>query len=172
MRRKLYCLLPSVESARHAVTELEDAGLSRHYMHVLARRGTLPDDMPSAGLLQKSELPYALELGGGLGGLAGMLGGLLTILFPPQGLVVNGGATLLLTTLSGAVFGSLVSALIASSLPSHAQRVYQDRLLQGQVLLLVEIPTHRIKMTCDLIESYYPDAQISLTPLRAAPGKR
>jgi hypothetical protein len=166
MRKRLYFLLPSIQHCKRVVEELQDAGLSDHYMRVLARSDISLTGLPQASMLQKTELAHGLEWGLGLGGMAGALGGLLAITFPPAGLAFGGGALVLATTLAGASFGTVVSALVAAGIPNHEIEKYQDGIRQGQLLLMVDVPSHAIRMTVSMVEACYPRADIGITNSR------
>jgi hypothetical protein len=142
---------------------LHDCGLSRRNIHVLAREDIPLQGLQRASVLQRSELVYGLELGLGVGGLAGMLGGLLAVIFPPAGLTLAGGPTLLGTALAGAGFCGLISALVTYNIPSHKLKPFEERILKGEILVMLDIPTDRIQMTAHLIESLYPRVDIGLT---------
>jgi hypothetical protein len=56
MRRRLYFLLPDVESARRIADDLLLARVDDRHMHFLARRGTDLGELHEAGYLMKSDL--------------------------------------------------------------------------------------------------------------------
>ena len=49
-------------------------------LHVIASIAQPLQDLPEAGVWQKSEMVHGLEWGTGLGGVAGLLGGLLAVI--------------------------------------------------------------------------------------------
>jgi hypothetical protein len=159
----MYCLLPTVDHARQLIADLRDAGLSRRYIHVLANEDVELDGLHKASLLQRTEVSHGISMGLGVGGTAGMLGGLLVVTFPPAGIVLGGGAVLLATTLAGAGLGALVSALVASGIPHHELQPFRNRILRGEILVMLDIPTHRIQMTDWMIERLCPEADVGLT---------
>jgi len=168
MRRRLNFMLPDVEHCKQLVTELQKAGIPERNIHVVAR-----DDIPLEGLhkasaLQKTELAHGLEWGAGLGGIAGMLGGLLAITFPPAGIVLGGGA-ILATALAGAGFGGIVSALIARDIPNHELETFQANIAQGQILLILDIPTAQVDEMTQLIRNTHPEAQIAVVKPTKSP---
>ncbi len=162
MRRKLYFMLPDVKQCKVLVAELQENGISNRHIHVVAA-----DDIPLEGLhkaskLDKTELTYGLEWGIGIGGAAGLLGGLLAVAFPPAGVVLAGEAIILATTLVGAGFGSLVSALVAGDIPNHKLEKFRTAILDGHILLILDVPTSRVDTTIQLIESHHPEAEIGI----------
>lgn len=162
MRRKLYFLLPDVAHCKKLVNDLQNAGIKDSEIHVIAR-----DDIPLEGLhkaseLQKTELAHGLEVGAGVGGVAGMLAGLLAVVFPPAGVVLGGGAVILATTLVGASFGTLLSGLIARDIPNHELDNFQNAILNGSILLILDIASRRIDEISKLIKNTHPEAQIRI----------
>ena len=135
--RRLYVLLPTEESCRAVVGELEAAGIPAAHLHAIAGLSHDLRDLPEASVWQRTELAHGIEWGVGLGAVAGLLGGLLAITFPPAGLVLGGGA-LLGGTAAGAGFGAIVTALLGSQEHNHKLDAFQRALAAGQVLLLVD----------------------------------
>ena len=80
--RRLYFLVPDIPTARKIVDDLLLARISERHLHVLAKRGTPLEDLPEAGVLQKTNLVHALERGVALGGASGLLAGLVAITTP------------------------------------------------------------------------------------------
>lgn len=82
--------------------------------------------------------------GGTLGGLTGLLVGLGALAIPGIGPVMLGGAaaTALATTLTGgaigAAAGGLVGGLVGLGIPEDRARVYNDRVSQGDYLVMVD----------------------------------
>ena len=56
MRRRLYFLLPDVESARRAADDLLLARVEDRHMHFLARRGTELEELHETGYFIKTDL--------------------------------------------------------------------------------------------------------------------
>lgn len=162
MRRRLYFMLPDVKHCQQLVTELQQVGIPTRDIHVLARHDIPLQGLHKASVLQKTELLHGLEVGAGIGGLAGMLAGLLVVAFPPAGVVLGGGAAIIGTTLAGASFGSLVSALITRDIPNHELKSFQVRIALGEILLLLDVPTKQVEEIINLIRRTHPEAQIGI----------
>jgi hypothetical protein len=162
MRRRLYFMLPDVAHCKLLVASLRKVGIAERDIHVVARNDIPLEGLHQASDLQKTELAYGLELGVGVGSIAGMLGGLLAITFPPAGVVLGGGAVILATTIAGAGFGTLVSALIARDIPNHELDAFQMRIADGEILLILAIPTSRVKEISRLVRTTHPEAEISV----------
>jgi hypothetical protein len=157
--RRLYVLLPTEESCRAVVEELERSGIRRAHLHAVAGLCHVLDGLPEASVWQRTELAHGIEWGIGLGGVAGLLGGLLAVAFPPAGIVLGGGA-LLAGTAAGAGFGAIVSALLGSQEHSHELDGFQSALAAGEILLLVDVPHRREPEVREAILRHHAEAQI------------
>lgn len=157
--RRLYVLLPTEESCRLVVEELETADISHSHMHVVAGLTHELRDLPTATVWQRTELAHGIEWGIGLGGVAGLLGGLLVVAFPPAGIVLGGGA-LIAGTVAGAGFGAVVTALLGSQEHSHNLDAFQRALAAGQILLMVDVPRKREEEVKTSILKHHPEAEI------------
>src|SRR5438477_7011381 len=117
MRRRLYFLLPDLSSARQVLDDLLLARIEVRRIHVLARRGTDLEDVPEASVLQKTDVVHAAQVGALLGAVAGTLGGVLLVAFPPNGFNVQL-VTVLVGSLLGALFGVWAASLAGASVPN------------------------------------------------------
>lgn len=159
--RRLYFLLPDKEKAQTLVSELEQIGIPHHHLHAIASITQEIDDLPEATTWQTTELAHGIELGVGFGGMAGLLGGMLAVTFPPAGLVLGGGAVLA-TALAGAGVGGVVSALMSSHDHNHSLDRFQDAIEDGQILLLVDVPRARVDEVRALIVDHHPEVDIGV----------
>lgn len=77
MNRRLYFVLPDVDTSLQVERELLLAKICDHHMHFIGKRGTNLKDLPEATALQKSDIKHGIQVGlfsGALGGAAiGML---------------------------------------------------------------------------------------------------
>jgi hypothetical protein len=156
---RLYVILPTEASCRALVDELKGQGIPEGHLHAVAGLNHNLKDLPEAGVWQRTELAHGIEWGVGLGGVAGLLGGLLAVAFPPAGIVLGGGA-LLAGTVAGAGFGAVVTALIGSQEHNHDLDAFGRALAAGKILLLVDVPGHRQSEVEGAILRNHPDAQI------------
>jgi len=159
--RRLYFLLPDKTTTQALVSELEQSGIAHNHLHAIASITQEIEDLPEATVWQKTELAHGIELGVGLGGMAGLLGGLLAVTFPPAGLVL-GGSALVGTALAGAGVGGVVSALMSSHDHNHSLDQFQDAIESGQILLLVDVPRARVDEIRELILEHHPEAVIGI----------
>jgi hypothetical protein len=157
--RRVYVLLPTEESCHLVVEELKSAGIAPGHLHVIASLTHDLKDLPAASIWQRTELAHGIEWGIGLGGVAGLLGGLLVVAFPPAGIVLGGGA-LVAGTVAGAGFGALVTALLGSQEHNHKLDAFQRALASGQILLMVDVPRRREAEVKSTILKHHPEAAI------------
>jgi hypothetical protein len=157
MRRRLYFLLPDVESARGMLNEMLLARIEIGRMHFLGKRGQLPPDLPEANLLQKTDFVHGAQLGLGVGGLAGIVLGLLIVLFPPGGAPLQF-VVVLIAALFGALFGAWTSSMAASAVPNSRLKRFHAEIEQGKVLMMVDLPMGRVQEISDLVARRHPAA--------------
>jgi hypothetical protein len=155
MRRRLYFMLPDVRSARILLDALLLARVTERQMHFYAKEGTLLPDMPEASFVQKTDLMHGLESGMVIGAGAGLLGGILLVLFPPEGLQLQIFA-ILATAFGGALFGAWASGMAAAAIPNSRLKAFQPGIDNGQVLLMVDVPLGRVTEIEELIAARHP----------------
>lgn len=156
-RRRLYFLLPDLDSAHKMLDEMLLARIEERRIHFLAKRGTLPDDLPEATVLQKTDIVHGAQLGIVIGGVAGTLGGLLVVFFPPGGGSLQL-VTVLVAALLGALFGAWVSSMAASAVPNSQLARFQADIERGKVLMMVDVPMPRIQEIAELVTRRHPEA--------------
>jgi hypothetical protein len=157
MRRRLYFILPDIESARAMLDEMLLARIEVKHIHFLAKRGTLPEDLPEANMLQKTDIVHGAQLGMVIGAGAGTAGGLLVVLFPPAGVSLQW-VTVLVTALLGALFGAWVSSMAASSVPNSRLEPFHKDIEQGKVLMMVDVPMRRVQEISERVARRHPEA--------------
>jgi len=160
--KRLYFLLPDVDTVRKIVDELLLVHIPYEHIHVLARAGTALEELPEAGIAQRTDLVPAVERGLAVGGTVGVLAGLAAVVFPPAGVVAAGGA-LLFGALGGAGFGAWVSAMVGVSLPNSHLTRFEDAIEQGMLLMMVDVPKARVEEFEDMIRQHHPEADIEGT---------
>jgi hypothetical protein len=133
--KRLCFLSPDVAHARNAIGALRDAGVPDRHLYVVGRPGIDIEGLPDAGPEGDDFLP-AYERGLALGGVGGLLAGLLVIAFPPAGVVVGGGA-LMLITLFGAGVGGLLTGLAGAAFPSSRLEEFEQAVEDGGALVIM-----------------------------------
>jgi hypothetical protein len=159
MMRRIYFLVPTVLSARLIVDELLLARVEERHIHIVAKEDTPLEDLPQAGVAQKSDLVPALQRGVAAGGVAGVLAGALAVTFPPAGLVLGGGA-LLGMTVFGAGFGAWMSAMVGVGLPSGRLEKFEAAIARGELLMMIDVPRQRVEEIEALVQRHHPESEL------------
>jgi hypothetical protein len=157
MRRRLYFVLPDVDCARTMLNELLLARIECRHIHFLSRRDTLPEDLPEANVLQKTDIVHGAQVGIAIGGIVGAVAGALLVSFPPEGITLKL-ITVLVVAIGGAVFGAWASSMVASAVPNSRLRAFQHDMEGGKVLMMVDVPMRRVQEICELIARRHPEA--------------
>jgi hypothetical protein len=158
MRRRLYFLLPDIESARKVEEDLLLARIEEGHMHYLARRGMDLGDLPEASVSQKTDFVHGLKVGLITGGSMGFIIGLVA-LFQFGATLVSGFTIFLGLFVLGAAFGVFASALVASSTPNTMLKPFQKALDEGHILLMVDVPKERVHEISEIIRKTHPEAE-------------
>lgn len=163
--RRLYFMVPTVDSAKTIVNELLLARIEERHIHVIAKEGTPMEDLPEASLAQKSDVVPALERGIAVGGATGIVAGLVAVTFPPAGLALGGGA-LLAIALAGSGFGALMSTMVGVDLPNSRLKQFQSAIEEGELCMLIDVPKTRVDEIEELVKKHHPEAHIEGTEPR------
>ena len=157
MRRRLYFLLPDVESARRTANDLLLARVEDRHMHFLARRGTDLAELHEAGYLIKSDLVHSAGVGLGLGALGGAALGALLLFYPIEGTQPHPLA-FFVAVLVGAVIGAWVASMVGASVPNSKLVRFQRELDAGKILLLVDVPPAVVDEIRGAVTAQHPEA--------------
>ena len=162
--RRLYFLIPTIESAKTIVDELLLARVDQRHIHIAAadHHALIEANLPEANLLQESDFVPAVERGLAIGGATGILAGVAAVALPGIGLALGGGAILGIG-LAGAGLGAWVSSMIGISAPSSRLTEFEDAIKQGGLLMMVDVPKQRVDEITDLIKKHHPEAEIEGT---------
>ena len=160
--RRLYFLVPNLESTRKINDELLLARVDERHIHVIAKEGTPMEDLPEAKLAQRSDVVPALDRGITIGGATGIVAGIIAVTFPPAGLALGGGAILGIG-LAGAGFGALMSTMIGVDVANTRIQKFQDAIEKGELLMMVDVPKNRVDEIDDLVKKHHPEAEIEGT---------
>ncbi len=158
MLKRLCFLSPDVEHARQTVKSFLDNDIPEKHIYVLAKHGVELEDLPDAGP-ESNDFIEAYQRGIAGGGIGGLLVGLLALAFPPAGFVVGGGAVLL-TGLFGATTGGLMTGLAGASFSSSRLRGFEEAIDQGQILVMADVPKHRVAHYEKLIRVADPATEV------------
>ncbi len=94
-----------------------------------------------------------------LGGVTGISLGLVAMAFPPAGLVVGGGAILLIG-LMGASVGGLLTGMAGAAFPSSRLEKFESEIDAGKILIMVDVPVDRVEHFNRLIKDFDPEIEI------------
>ncbi|HHO67694.1 MAG TPA: DUF1269 domain-containing protein [Gammaproteobacteria bacterium] len=158
--RRLYFLLPDLETTHKVVDELLLARVEERHIHVIAREDVPLGDLPQASLVQKSDFVPAMERGIALGGATGVLAGLAALAMP--GVVVAGGA-LLAMGLLGAGMGAWLGGMIGLDVDNTRIRQFEAAIQAGEILVLVDVPKDRVDEIQNLVRKHHPDVDFEGT---------
>ena len=157
MRRRLYFLLPDVESARRTADDLLLARVEDRHMHFLARRGTDLAELHEAGYLIKTDFVHGAGVGLGLGALGGAVLGAALVFYPIEGTHPHP-LTFFIAVLVGAVIGTWVASMVGASVPNSKLRRFQREIELGKVLLMVDVPLDAVADTRAVVTARHPEA--------------
>jgi hypothetical protein len=162
--RRLYFLIPTIDSAKTIVDELLLARVDQRHIHIAAadHHALIEANLPEANLLQESDFVPAVERGLAIGGATGILAGVAAVALPGIGLALGGGAILGIG-LAGAGLGAWVSSMIGISAPSSRLTEFEEAVQQGSLLMMVDVPKTRVDEITDLIKKHHPEAEIEGT---------
>ncbi len=162
--RRLYFLVPTVESASQIVDELLLARVEERHIHIAAKdhHALVQAHLPEATLLQESDFVPALERGLAVGGATGLLAGIVAVTLPPAGLILGGGAILGIS-LAGAGVGAWISGMIGVSVPNSQLAQFEDAVEAGELLMIIDVPKPRVDEITDLVKKHHPEAEIEGT---------
>ena len=135
--KRLYCLVPTENICATIVNELEDDGIPKKHLHVIAKSTHLMQELPEANIWQKTELVHALEAG-----------------------VVLGGGAVLAATAAGADYGAIVSSFMKGHEKNHNIEDFEDDIEAGKLLLLIDVSKKQLNDIKDVITRHHSDADI------------
>ena len=160
MSRRLYFLLPNVESGEHIAKELFLVRIEEKRMHFLGKRGTDMKSLPEATPAQKTGLLRGIYIGLFSGAVTGLLAGLYIFFNPDTVGMQVPPFVIFICTLVGSVIGAWISGpLIGGSTPNAKLAIFNDALQKGKVLLIIDLPPKRIEEVRTIIKTRYPNAE-------------
>jgi hypothetical protein len=158
MRRRLYFLLPDVDSARRTANDLLLARIEDRHMQFLARRGTDLGELHEASYLQKTDIVHGAGIGLVLGGVGGLILGAVIVTYPPAGTQPQLVAVLIAAIIGG-VLGAWMASMAGAAVPNSRLKEFQQDIERGRVLCMVDVPYGRVEQIRDLVLSRHPEAQ-------------
>lgn len=152
MRHRLYYFLPDIDSARRAFDDMLLNRIEQKHICFLTSGAALPDDMPEANFLLKTDVLHGFATGTMLGALLGIAAGALLIFYYdfPQ-------ATVLGTTLIGILFGGWAASMAAAALPNSRLKAFYPELENGKVLMIADVPARRVGQIEKMLAERHPE---------------
>jgi hypothetical protein len=127
------------------------------HMHFLGKRGSIPDDLPEATVLQKTDIVHGAQMGVAIGAIVGAVAGTLVVFFPPEGVTLKL-ITILVVAVGGAFFGAWASSMVASSVPNSRLKGFEQQIENGKVLMMIDVPMGRVQEICEMVTARHPEA--------------
>lgn len=155
--RRIYFLVPNLETTTKIIEELLLERVEERHIHVLGKRGVSLENLPEATFLQKSDFIPSLEQGIALGAATGLLGGLVAMVLP-TGLILGGGAVLAIS-LAGAGVGGLMSSMVGSSIGNRWIEKFQPAVERGEFLVMIDVHRDRVEEIETIIKKHHPEAE-------------
>lgn len=157
MRRRLYFLLPDLESARRTTDDLLLARIEDRHIHTLAKRGTNLGPLHEAGYLMKTDLLHGAGVGLGLGALGGLAVGAMLVFYPIEGTHPHP-VSLLVAVLVGAALGAWVASMVGASVPNSRLKQFDREIDAGKILVVVDVPYSRVEEIRQTVLARHPEA--------------
>lgn len=159
MSKRIYWLLPDLASARRTMDDLLLARVREHRMHFVARDGTDMTGLHAANALQTSDVVRAAQLGLVIGAAVGATAGVIAALAVPIPGISPHWATVVLAIL-GAAVGTWAATMIGISTPSNRLQRFESAIEQGQILLIVDVPSGRVEEIEERLHALHPEAHL------------
>jgi hypothetical protein len=157
MRRRLYFLLPDVDSARRTADDLLLARVEDRHMHFLARRGCDLAGLHEAGYLMKTDLLHGAGVGLGVGAMAGAAVGVMILFYPIEGTQPHP-LVFFIAVLVGAVLGAWMASMVGASVPNSKLRQFKGEIDAGKLLLMVDVPYDAVDDIRQAVIARHPEA--------------
>lgn len=160
MRRRIYWLLPDLESARRTMDDLLLTRVESRHIHFVAREGSDMRGLHEANVLQTSDLVRSAERGLIIGaGMGALLGGLVAVHYPIVGDEPQWGLAAALAV-AGALFGTWTSSMIGVSTPSKRLARFTPQIEEGRILLMVDALMWRVEEIEARLHDMHPEAHL------------
>lgn len=159
MNRRLYFMLPDVQSAHGMMDDLLLARVNADHIHFLAKPGVDLGDLPEASIVERTDFLEGWEIGTLLGGVLGLIAGLLAIWIPPWPFADPVPMIAIpICIVIGLISGGLWTGIVASAIPDHRLEPFQPDIERGMVMMMVLVPFHRVQEVRSLVAKKHPEA--------------
>lgn len=157
MRHRLYYLLPSVAAARTAMDDLLLARIEARHIHFMTAGQALPDDLPEASLMQRTDLVRGAEMGMAFGAALGLLAGVGLLYYFDFDRAGVKAAVVLIAALVGMLFGAWASSMQGASLPNSRLAMFAGELENGSILLMADVPAGQVEKVEAMLADRHPE---------------
>lgn len=157
MRRRLYYLVPGAPSARRLMDDLLLARIEERHIHFIARPGTAMEGLHEANVLQTTDIVHGAQQGALLGAALGCGTGLALAWF----VIPDGGwqvTAVLGAMVLGALVGGWAASMVGAAIPNSRLKAFSDAIEDGQILLMVDVPEHKVADVQALLGRTHPEA--------------
>lgn len=158
MKRRLYYILPDMQSAKQAEDDLLLSRLGIRNIRFLAKRGTSLEGLHEGSFFQKSDIVHSAQTGLLVGGGIGILAGMLLVNFGGVAQFQFRLVTILIMAIVTALLGAWASSMIGVSTPNSRLKMFDQEMADGHVLMMVDVPKGRIGEVHHLLQETHPEA--------------
>jgi hypothetical protein len=154
MRHRLYYSLPDMDSVRRTFDDLLLNRIEQKYIRFMSGDEALPNDMPEAGFLLKTDLVHGAMAGMVAGAILGLAFGMLLVGFyeMPQ-------VAVLFTTVIGILFGGWASSMAAAAMPNSQLKAFYPELASGRILMIADVPARRVGEIEKMLAARHPETR-------------
>ncbi len=156
MRHRLYYFLPDMDSVRRTFDDMLLNRIEQRHVSFLTGGAPLPENIPEANFLLKTDVLHGASTGMIAGAVLGMAFGALLI-----GYYELGQATVLVTTLMGILFGGWASSMFAAALPNSRLKAFYPELEKGRILMIANVPARRVGEIEKMLAARHPEMRFS-----------
>lgn len=166
--KRLYFLVPNIDSATAIVDELRHADVPDDHLFVAGNDHERLEQahLHEAGVLHGTGLLTGLTTGLALGSTTGLIAGIAAVAFPPAGLILGSGAVVGMGVL-GAGFGGWLGSMLGIAATDPGVLHFEEEIKKGAVLILVDAPREREYEISERVRRLHPEARIESVPHRS-----
>lgn len=148
MKHRAVFSAKDMQAIRHAMTAARNAGIERDDLSLIARSDISLEEIPENRKVVEGDFYPAAIKGAAGGGAAGLLAGLVAVVFAPIGITAAGVIGL---GLAGASLGTWATALAGSAVPDPVRRQFESEIEAGRILLVVDVEEANLDHAVDAI---------------------
>jgi hypothetical protein len=159
MRHRLYYLLPDMDSARRTFDDMLLNRIEQRHVHFLTGGAPLPNDMPEANFLQKTDVVHGAKSGMIAGAILGIVAGVLMIFYFDLTQQSRGALLVLFTTAFGLLFGGWAASMVAAAIPNSRLAMFYPEIEKGKILMIADVPARRVDEIEKVLAERHPEMQ-------------